>query len=558
MVTLADYPFDLGAHARTVTTDSAEAQAWFDLGLNWLYAFHNEEAIVCFSQAVEADPACAMAHWGLAHAIGPYYNGPWVRLVDPLRSDVLARCYSISRTAAELAVDATPVEQALADALVARFGAETNDDQDVFDSWDDAYADAMRAVHEQFPDDLDVAALTVEALIVRTPWRLWDLPTGTPAEGADTEEAIAIIERCFDEHGDATRRHPALLHFWIHIMEMSPTPERALEIAPVLQRLCPDAAHLIHMASHIQVLCGQYEASLTANVEAVVADDNYVAYNPVVGVYTIYRLHNIHFQIYSAMFLGNSEKALAAADLIRETVTTEALNVDNPMVFRYLESFYGMKVHVLIRFGRWDDLKAMELPTDPELYPTTTALVHYARGVACAATGEVEEAARHQQLFAAAREAVPEDHFVFNNHSRDVLKVGEAMLAGELEYRRGNFDEAFDHLRRSVDLDDNLYYTEPWAWMQPPRHALGALLLEQGRVDEAAAVYRADLGIDETLVRSSQHPGNVWALHGYAECLEALGRPDDAASVRAELEVAQRFMDVPLTSSCFCRGAATR
>lgn len=556
MVTLAVYPFDLGSHARTVTTDSTEAQAWFDLGLNWLYAFHNEEAVVCFTNAIEADPDCAMAHWGLAHAIGPYYNGPWVRLVDPMRSDVLARCYAISRTAAELAAEATPVERALSEALVTRFGAETNDDQEVFDSWDDAYADAMRGVYQQFPDDLDVVALTVEALIVRTPWRLWDLPTGTPAEGASTEEAIGLIERAFDDHPEAIRRHPGLLHFWIHIMEMSPTPERALEIAPLLQRLCPDAAHLIHMASHIQVLCGQYEESLNANVEAVVADDNYVAYNPAVGVYTIYRLHNIHFQIYSAMFLGNFEKAKAAAELIRETVTTEALAVDNPMVFRYLESFYGMLVHVLIRFGRWDDLKAMDLPDDPELYVSTTALVHYGKGVACAATGDVDAAARHQTLFAEAWEAVPEDHFVFNNHSRDVLKVGEAMLAGELEYRRGNFDEAFEHLRRSVDLDDNLYYTEPWAWMQPPRHALGALLLEQGRVDEAAVVYRADLGLDETLVRSSQHTGNVWALHGYAECLGLLGRGEEAAAVRDELAVASRHMDVPLESSCFCRGAA--
>ena len=556
MVTLADYPFDLGAHARTITTDSPDAQAWFDIGLNWLYAFHNEEAVACFGRAIEADPDCAMAHWGLAHAIGPYYNGPWIRLVDPMRSEILARGYASSRRAAELAADATPVEQALTHALTARFGAETNDDQDVFDSWDDAYADAMRSVYERFPDDLDVVALTVEALMVRTPWRLWDLPTGTPAEGASTAEAIEIMERCFADHPETIRRHPGLLHLWIHIMEMSPTPERALEIAPILQRLCPDAAHLIHMASHIQVLCGQYEEALTANIEAVVADDRYCAYQPGVSVYTIYRLHNIHFQIYSAMFLGNEERALAASDLIRETVTRDALLVDNPMVFRYLESFFGMKVHALIRFGRWEELKAMPLPDEPELYVSTTALVHYAKGVAYAATGEVDEAARHQQLFAEAWEAVPEDHFVFNNHSRDVLKVGDAMLAGELEYRRGNFDEAFDHLRRSVEIDDNLYYTEPWAWMQPPRHALGALLLEQGRVEEAAEVYRADLGIDETLVRSSQHPGNVWALHGYAECLDLLGRPDEAAGVREELEVARRHMDVPLTSSCFCRGAA--
>ncbi len=556
MVMLAGYPFDLGEHTRTITTESKDAQAWFDLGLNWLYAFHNEEAVACFNRAIEADPLCAMAHWGLAHAVGPYYNGPWIRLVDPMRSEILVTAFAASRKAAELAPQATPVEQALTGALVARFGAERNDDQDVFDSWDDAYADAMRAVYERFPDDLDVAALAVEALIVRTPWRLWHLPTGIPADGASTEEAVEIIERCFTDHAEAIRRHPGLLHFWIHIMEMSPTPERALEIAPVLQRLCPDAAHLVHMASHIQVLCGQYEEALIANIEAVVADDKYLEYRPGVSVYTVYRLHNIHFQMYSAMFLGNYERALAAADLIRETVTEEALHTDNPLVFRYLEAFYGMKVHVLIRFGRWDDLKAMAFPDEPESYPSTLALCHYGKGVACAATGDVAAAEEHQHLFAEACAHVPEDHLVFNNQTRDVLRIGEAMLAGEREYRRGNIDEAFDHLRRSVDLDDNLFYTEPWAWMQPPRHALGALLLEQGRIDEAAAVYAADLGLDETLVRSSRHPGNVWALHGYAECLDALGRSDEAESVRAELAVAKRHMDVPLESSCFCRGAA--
>jgi len=558
MVPRADYPFDLGEHSRKITTESEDAQAWFDFGLNWLYAFHNEEAAFCFRQAIDADPACAMAHWGVAHAVGPYYNGPWVRLVDPLRSEILATAFASSRTAADLARNATPVEQALVHALVARFGAEHNDDQAIFDSWDDAYADAMAAVYERFPDDLDVAALTVEALIVRTPWRLWDLPTGTPAEGASTEEAIAIIERCFADQPEATRRHPGLLHFWIHIMEMSPMPERALEIAPVLQELCPDAAHLVHMASHIQVLCGHYEQSLAANIAAVVADDKYLAYNPGVSVYTIYRLHNIHFQIYSAMFLGNHERAVAAADLIRETVTDEALRTDNPLVVRYLEAFYGMKVHVLIRFGRWAELDDMELPEDVELYPSTLALCHYGKGIACAATGDIAAAEEHQRLFAEAWKGVPEDHLVFNNQTRDVLRIGEAMLAGELDYRRGNLEAAFGHLRRSVELDDNLFYTEPWAWMQPPRHALGALLLEQGRVAEAAGVYAADLGLDETLVRSSRHPGNVWALHGYAECLDSLGRSDEADAVRAELAVARRHMDVALESSCFCRGAAAQ
>jgi len=549
--------FDLGTYTRTISTDSPDAQMWFDRGLNWLYAFHNEEAERCFSEAIAADAQCAMAYWGLAYAIGPYYNGPWIRLSEPQRSKNLARAYQLVKHATELARSATEVERALIVALAARFGAEQNESQDVFDSWDDDYAAAMRRVRAEFPSDLDVVALTVESLMVRTPWRLWDLRAGAPSEGSSTAEAIEIVEECFASNGrSVTHRHPGLLHFWIHIMEMSPTPERALDVAVVLQTLCPDAAHLVHMASHIQILCGQYEEALVANVDAVIADDKYVAHNPTLGVYTAYRMHNIHFQIYAAMFLGNFEKAMVAADLIRETVTAEVLRHDNAFLVRCLEAFYGMKVHVLIRFGRWNEIIDMSLPDEPDLFVSTTALCHYGKGVAYAATGDVEEAERQQHLFANAWEQVPEDHFVFNNQTRDVLKIGEAMLAGEVEYRKGNFDAAFEHLAHSVEIDDHLYYNEPWVWMQPPRHALGALLLEQGRVEEAAGVYRADLGLDDTLVRSSQHPGNVWALHGYAECLDKLGRPEEAAVIRAELVTAKKSMDVALTSSCFCRGAS--
>ena len=256
------------------------------------------------------------------------------------------------------------------------------------------------------------------------------------------------------------------------------------------------------------------------------------------------------------MFLGNFEKAIVAADLIRETVTADALRTDNAFLRRYLEAFFGMKIHVLVRFGRWDDLMAMPLPDEPDLFVSTTALCHYAKGVAHAATGDVARAEEEQRRFEAAWSRVPDEHFVFNNQTRDVLEVGRAMLAGEIAYRKGDFDEAFAHLRHSVEIDDHLYYNEPWVWMQPPRHALGALLLEQGHVEEAMGVYRSDLGLDDTLVRSSQHPGNVWALHGYAECLDALGRTGEADDVRVELGLARRHMDVELTASCFCRGSA--
>jgi len=557
-VTSDDYGFDLGAHTRTISTDSADAQRWFDRGLNWSYAFSREEAHRCFEKVVEHDPTCAMGYWGLAYSLGPYYNGPWDRMPPPLRAHVNEQVHGFIRQAQEHTASASPAEQALIAAYAIRCPEPANDDLEVYTSWDDEYARAMAAVAVEFGDDDDVTALAIDAYMCRTPWQLWDLEKRTPAEGASTVEALALLDHALERAQSQGRPpHPGLLHFKIHIMEMSPTPEAGLPEADVLRGLIPDAAHLVHMPSHLYVLCGLFQDSLDANIEAVVADAKYMAANPEIGIYSIYMLHNIHFQMYSAMFLGQYEAALRAGNLIWETVTPQALQHENEFLVNYLEAFYGMKVHVYIRFGKWQELIDEPMPPDPELFCVTTTLWHYGKGVAYAASGDVDNARAQQALFAEAFERVPEERMVFNNESRDMLRVAEAMLAGEVEYRRGNFDQAFADLRRCVDLYDQLNYSEPWVWMQPPRHALGALLLEQGHVDEAAAVYRADLGLDDTLVRPSQHPGNVWALHGYLECCQALDRAEEAAEIEAQLAAASTVADVDVTSSCFCRLAAS-
>ena len=554
VTTLDAYDFDLGTHTWTISTDSADAQRWFDLGLNWSYAFSREEAHRCFERVVEADPTCAIGYWGLAYSMGPYYNGPWDRMPPPLREHVNKQVYDFIEEAKRHLETASMAEQALIEAYSLRCPQPANDSLEVYASWDDAYAEAMVEFAERFVEDDDVVALAIDALMCRTPWQLWDLENRAPAEGASTTKAIELLDMALDRAKIENRPpHPGLLHFKIHLMEMSPTPEAALPEADVLRRLVPDAAHLIHMPSHLYVLCGKFQDSLDSNIEAVVADEKYMRANPEVGIYSIYMLHNVHFQMYSAMFLGQYEPALRAGDQIWETVTPDVLRHENEFLVNYLEAFYGMKVHVYIRFGKWQEIIDEPMPEDPELFCVTTALWHYAKGVAYAATGDVENAAEQQRLFEQAFEAVPEERKVFNNESRDMLRVGEAMLAGELEYRRENYDEAFEHLRRCVDLYDHLNYSEPWVWMQPPRHALGALLLEQGHVEEAAAVYRADLGLDDTLVRPSQHPGNVWALHGYRECCELLGREEEAADIAAELAVALEVADVDVSSSCFCR-----
>ena len=208
---------------------------------------------------------------------------------------------------------------------------------------------------------------------------------------------------------------------------------------------------------------------------------------------------------------------------------------------------------MLVRFGKWQEIIVRPLPADPALYCVSTAMCRYARSVAHSALGQIEAAEAEASLFTEAVERITESRFFFNNTAHDILAIGKAMMLGELEYRKENHDLAFSHLEEAVGLNDELYYTEPWAWMHPPRHALGALLLEQGRISEAEAVYRADLGIDESLSRPSQHPDNVWSLHGYVECLERSGKLDRARSIRERLDVVLLRSDQKITSSCACR-----
>ncbi|MEV0174589.1 hypothetical protein AB0I00_26160 [Streptomyces sp. NPDC050803] len=545
-----DYDYDLGSHSRPVTTGSPEAQRWFDRGLVWTYAFHHEEAVACFEAAAAADPDCAMAHWGIAYALGPNYNKPWEFFDD----EDLARTVQRTHAAVELAHEkakagATPVEQALISALRDRYPqAEAVEDCSV---WNEPYAEAMRAVHELAPHDPDIAALYADALMNLTPWQLWDLRTGQPAEGARTTEAKTVLDAALAT--DAGTRHPGVLHFYIHLMEMSPTPEAALPVGDRLRGLVPDAGHLQHMPSHLEVLCGDYRRVVSDNTAAITADEKFRARKGPLNFYTLYRAHNHHFKIYGAMFLGQYRTALETAAQLEAAVPEELLRVPSPPMADWLEGFLAMRVHVLIRFGRWTDILDLPMPPDPQLYCVTTAMLHYARGVAYAATGHIPQAEEERRLFRTACSQVPDTRMLFNNTCADILTIASAMLDGELDYRKGNHDAAFTALERSIDLDDNLPYDEPWGWMQPTRHAYGALLLEQGRVTEAEAVYRADLGLDDTLPRALQHPGNVWSLHGLHECLVRLGRTGEAQIVAQQLKLAVALADVPVEASCFCR-----
>ncbi len=550
--------YDLGKFGRRITTSSPEAQSWFDRGLTWVYAFNHEESIKCFHKALEHDPGCAMAYWGVAYAAGPNYNVPW-ELMDPNgQAKALAASFDATKQALALAAGATAVEQALIGALSVRFPQRDplpKDEGEGMSVWDKAYTSAMRDIFARHRDDRDVRCLFVDAIMNETPWQMWNLETGKPTEGAETLEAMEVLDETFETDA-AAWDHPGLLHLYVHLIEMSPFPQKALRAGDRLRELVPDSGHLVHMPTHIDVQCGNYRDVVHWNQKAVVADRKFVERNGVMNFYSLYRTHNHHFVIYGAMFLGQYTPAIEAAQELIDTTPEELLRIPSPPMADFLEPFISMKQHVLIRFGKWREIIAQELPADRDLYCSTTAMMLYAKGVAHSVLGEIAEAEQARDAFRAAKARVPDTRLVHNNTVEDLLDIAAEMLNGELEYRRGKFDVAFAHLRRAVELSDALPYDEPWGWMQPPRHALGALLLEQGHLAEAEAVYRSDLGYDGKLARAYQHPENVWSLHGLHECLTRRGDRIEAPLVKARLDLAQARTEVPIRASCLCRRQA--
>lgn len=454
-----------------------------------------------------------------------------------------------------LSEHATPVERALIDAIQLRYPRVRAPEQSDFCIWNREYADAMAIVAARFPLHLDVAALYADAMMNLTPWQLWDIKTGEPAKGARTTEIKRVLDQALSQQGGD--QHPGLLHLYIHLMEMSQTPEAGMPAADKLRGLVPDSGHLNHMPSHLDILVGDYARAVMANTDAIAADEKFLKRDGPMNFYTLYRSHDYHFRLYGAMFSGQSRVAFETVEMLEASVSEDLLRVESPPMADWLEAFLAMRVHALIRFGRWDDVLSLPFPQDQALYCATTALFHYAKGVAYAALSRVDEANRHRELF---REAVPHvkpSRTLFNNKCVDILAVAESLLNGEIEYRSGNHDTAFAHLREAILRYDWLPFDEPWGWMQPVRHAYGALLLEQGHAQEAMAVYRADLGLDDSLPRVHRHPNNVWALHGYHECLMKLGRMTEANEMEPQLKRALEVADVPVKSSCFCRTSVT-
>ena len=510
-----------GTLHRPITTKSPLCQHRFDEGLLLCYGFNHDEAVRHFEQALAADPDCAMAWFGIAHALGPNINAP---LTDKA---VAARAHSAAQKAKALSYMCSPVEQQLIAAICTRYAEPPPDDRAPLDQ---AFAAAMKQVHVAFPDDPDVGALYAESLVDLSPWDYWT-KAGEPK--ANTNEVLATLEGVLQRHPN----HPQAIHIYIHATEASRQPEKALAAARGLAAIAPACGHLVHMPAHTYQRVGLYADAIEANLQGAKLDREYFAEAGPQAIYHFYMAHNQHFATWSAMYMGDSASALRMA---RECVRDLPPHLLKDMA-PFCDGFLAVPWHVMVRFGRWQEVLAE--PQPGAQFPIARALWHYARGVAHVNLGDLASAETDASQFDAAARAVPAAATIGFSPAAPALDVARHMLAGEFLFRSGKRAEGLVSLRKAVELEDDLRYDEPSSRMTPVRHALGALLLEHGDIKEAMAVYREDL---------ARHADNGWSLHGLAEAMRQAGDPA-AAATEAAYRHAFRHADVAIAGSCFCR-----
>jgi tetratricopeptide (TPR) repeat protein len=426
------------------------------------------------------------------------------------------------------AAGASAIERELIQALAARYADPAPEDRQPLD---EAYANAMRTVWKANSADADVGALFAEALMDLRPWDLWT-QDGKAQPG--TEEVLATLGLVLQ----LDPNHPLANHLYVHALEASPEVEKAIPAADRLRTLVPGAGHMVHMPAHIYSRVGRWSDAAAANVAAIKADEEYRAKSPEQQFYRIYMAHNHHFLSWASMMEGRSEVAIRAA---RDMIAGVPPDFVRELAF-FADGYMTVEQEALMRFGRWEEILA--IPAPPEYLPITATLRHSTRGVAFAATGRVAEAKAEQQAFETAAKRVTDEMIVGNNPAHVVLDIARHLLAGEVLAQEGKTDAAVKELARAVELEDGLRYNEAPDWMQPVRHALGAVLVRAGRFAEAEQVYRADL---------ERNRENGWALHGLARCLRERGAAEEAAAVEERFTKAWSRADVTIKTSCFCQ-----
>ena len=515
----------LGSYSRKVTTDSAEAQRYFDQGLGFLHGFNHRAAIRAFQQAAELDPECAMAHWGVALACGPHINS---MAVPPPAAELAWKELGLAR---KNAGNASPVEQALIDALAKRYANPQPEDRSGLDR---AYADAMREVWKKYPKDPDVGAFFAEAMMNLRPWDQWT-PDGKPQPG--TDEIIATLDAVLILNPN----HPLANHLYIHAVEASPNPERAMVAADRLRNLQPGLAHNVHMPSHIDIRTGQWLKAVDTNAKAVEADQRHrKIFGPPKGFLNVYIAHNRHMLAYAAMMTGQRDLAMKHIRAMVAEMPADFLN-ENAL---QAEGNVAMPLEVMVRFGLWDEILA-----EPEKYSDkmwfTRAFHHAARAIAYAAKGDTVNARKAQSVFIERAKLVPKEDFVSNNSCEALLAVAIPMVEGEILIAEGKIDSGIEQLRAAIQKEDALKYDEPPGWLIPVRHSLGAVLMKQQRFAEAEQVYRDDL---------ARLPENGWSLLGLAESLRKQKKnADEVAQTQAKFKKVWAKADLTITTSCLCQ-----
>jgi tetratricopeptide (TPR) repeat protein len=489
-----------------VSTKNAQAQAFFDQGLRQIYAFNHDEAARSFQRAAELDPKLAMAYWGIAEAVGPNYN-------DPASEARFVQAHAAIEKAQTLAADASDADKAYIAALAKRFPVDPKSD---LRAAAEQYRDAMRDVVKHFPDDLDAATLFAEAGMNLHPWGLWR-PDGTPEEG--TEEIVATLESVIRREPN----HLGAVHYYIHAVEASNSPERALAGASRLAQLAPAAGHIVHMPAHIYIRTGDYEAALKTNQKAALADQAYIKAGAAEGIYSMmYYSHNLHFIAMSAAMNGNYVESRRGAQLLAANVGPHVKDMPP------LEGFMTVPLAVEVRFHKWNEILKAPQP-DPAMH-TATVFWHFARGLALAATDKLDEAEAEQKIVAEAEEKTPPDaifQMPINNKTKDILKIAENVLGAKISLEKGDMDATVNQLRAAVAAQDSLKYDEPQDWFYPVRESLGAVLLIIGDNAGAEEVFRADL---------ERNLRNPRSLFGLEQALKAQEKAYDAGFVRKQFD----------------------
>lgn len=512
----------LEAVQRPVSTSSAEAQAFFDQGLALTYGFNHDEAARSFAHAAQLDPDCAMCFWGAAYVLGPNYNIPMLADRTEAAWDALTQARQLVASG-----KATPVEQALVEALAERYAGPEYLEPGQMQPYNEAYAAAMRTVAQQYHEDDDVQVLFAEAVMDVNPWKLWT-QDGEPRPG--TEEIVGVLETVLAR----TPEHVGANHYYIHVVEASRQPERAEPAADRLGALLPGAGHVVHMPAHIYQRVGRYADASEANRRAIEADERYLATIGPLGYYPLYVGHNHGFLAYSASMQGRRDESLEASRRAATHIPTDIVCGMPGMDF-----FLAEPLQVMVRFGLWEE--ALAEPKPNEQYPVLTALWHHAHGMALASTGQLEGARADMEAIRRIAAEVPDELLAGLNSGREVLELAAMILEARIMEKEDRA-ASIPLWEQAVALEDQLAYNEPADWFYSSRHYLGAVLLEEGRAKQAEAVYRADL---------ERFPANGWARFGLWKSLEAQNKRKAAAAAEASFREAWKDADIELTRSAF-------